>query len=98
MLNQTLLRLMGHRNLVELQEEFTRGTLMLDLHDCDEDIKAEDDEELHFSYGRAKFSLKDLLNPFVKTLKLRSDVFPVKRTLANTENNLDLNTTAKKAE
>ena len=89
---------MGHRNLVELQEEFTRGTLMLDLHDCDEDVKSEEEEEMHFSYGRAKFSLKDLLNPFVKTLKLRSDVFPVKRTLANTENNLDLNTTARKAE
>ena len=57
---------MGHRNLVELQEEFTRGTLMLDLHDCDEDVKSEEEEEMHFSYGRAKFSLKDLLNTTVR--------------------------------
>ena len=61
---------MGERNLVELQEQITRGTLKLDLHDCDEDVKAEDDEEIHFSYGRAKFSIKDLLNPYVKRLKL----------------------------
>ena len=55
-------------------------------------------ENPKFSFGLAKFHLKDLLNPHCSNMKLRSDVFPVKRALLNNENNLDLNTTARKEE
>jgi len=67
----------------------------LELHDCDEEIKADDP---YFGYGKAKFSLKDLLNPYCKQLKLWSDVYPVKRTLLNMDSNLNLNATARKSE
>lgn len=73
--------------------------LKIELHDCDEFVKLDpEDEPPVFSYGCAKFSLKDLLSIYVNNMKLRSDVFPVKKALINTENNLDLNTTARKAE
>lgn len=55
-------------------------------------------ENPKFSFGLAKFHLKDLLNPHCSNMKMRSDVFPVKRALLNNENNLDLNTTARKEE
>lgn len=40
----------------------------------------------------------DFLRPRVRELKLRSDVFPLKREQLDRTNMLDLNTTAKKAE
>ena len=51
-----------------------------------------------FSVGQASFTLKDFLRPFTKELKLRSDVFPVKRAYVDQTTNLDLNKTAKKSE
>jgi len=69
--------------------------LKIEIHDSDEMKKLEDDK---FNYGVAKFTLKDMLNPFCKNLKLWSDVYPVKRALLNTENELNLNATAWKLE
>ena len=51
-----------------------------------------------FSCGRAKFTLRDFLRPNCLELKLRSDVFPLKRDLVDNSQNLDLNTTARKNE
>jgi len=51
-----------------------------------------------FSYGVAKFALMDFLRPRVRELKLRSDVFPLKREQLDRTKILDLNTTARKAE
>lgn len=51
-----------------------------------------------FSAGRAKFTLRDFLRPNCLELKLRSDIFPLKRDEVDNTKNLDLNTTAKKNE
>ena len=48
--------------------------------------------------GQASFTLKDFLRPFTKELKLRSDVFPLKRTAVDNTENLNLNKTARKNE
>lgn len=89
--------LTGGKDPTEFSEQLASKTCDLELHDCDEEVK-EGNEVPKFSYGRAKFHFKDLLNPHCSNMKLRSDVFPVKRALENNENNLDLNTTARKAE
>ena len=68
------------------------------LHDNDEYAKVGDDEDQTFSVGVAKFTLKDFLRPFTSELKLRSDVFPLKRATVDQTENLDLNKTAKKNE
>jgi hypothetical protein len=70
----------------------------VDLHDSDEYVAPEDEKDAKFSYGQAQFTFKDFLRPFCKELKLRSDVFPVKRAIQDNTMNLDLNTTAKKGE
>lgn len=91
--------LVGQKDPAEFAEQLSSKTLDLELHDCDEEIKEEDkDDPPNFSYGLAKFHLNDLLNSYCFNMKLRSDVFPVKRELANNENNLNLNTTARKEE
>jgi hypothetical protein len=64
------------------------------LHDCDEYTQ----EEAKFSVGQASFTFKDFLRPFCRELKLRSDVFPMKREEIDKTQNLDLNTTARKNE
>ena len=66
------------------------------LHDCDEFVNA--DSDATFSVGQAKFTFKDFLRPFCRELKLRSDVFPMKRVEADNSQNLNLNTTARKNE
>ena len=53
----------------------------VELHDCDEYMAGEEEKSAKFSIGCAKFVLKDLLRPNCKELKLRSDVFPLKREL-----------------
>lgn len=60
------------------------------------DIEIE--EEPKFSHGQAQFTFRDLLRPNVKELKLRAEVFPKKKAAVTSINNLDLNTTAKKAD
>lgn len=69
------------------------------MHDCDEYVTSKEDEkDAKFSYGCAKFNFKDLLRPNCKELKLRSEIFPVKRELVDNTQNIDLNTTARKNE
>lgn len=70
----------------------------VELHDCDEYVNKEDEKDARFSYGCATFTLKDFLRPNCKELKLRSDIFPVKKELIDNTMNIDLNTTAKKNE
>ena len=70
----------------------------IELHDCDEYVAPEDEKDAKFSFGCAKFTLKDFLRPNCKELKLRSDIFPVKKELIDNTHNIDLNTTARKNE
>lgn len=65
------------------------------LHDCDE-YMAEADSDACFAVGQAQFSFRDFLRPFCKELKLRSDVFPMKKIVPDNTTVLDLNTTAKR--
>ena len=73
--------------------------ISVELHDCDEYIEnKEDAANAKFSAGRAKFTFRDFLRSNCMELKLRSDVFPLKRDEVDNTNNLDLNTTARKNE
>ena len=58
----------------------------------------EDEKDAKFPIGCAKFTLKDFLRPNCRDLKLRSDIFPVKKEVMDNTQNLDLNTTARKNE
>ena len=66
------------------------------LHDNDEYVSK--DTEINFSVGQASFTFKDFLRHYCRELKLRADVFPMKRVEVDNTRNLDLNTTAKKNE
>jgi len=90
--------LLGAHDPVLLRELLATHLITVDLHDCDEYVAPEDEKEAKFSIGQAKFTFKDLLRPNCKDVKLRSDVFPVKRELQDNTQNLDLNTTARKGE
>ena len=90
--------LLGLHDPVMLKELLATHVVKVDLHDCDEYVPPEDEKDAKFSIGQAKYTFKDLLRPNCKELKLRSDVFPVKRELQDNTQNLDLNTTAKKGE
>ena len=90
--------LIGLHDPVMLRELLATQLVKVDLHDCDEYVPAEDEKEAKFSIGQATYTFKDLLRPNCRELKLRSDVFPVKRELQDNTKNLDLNTTAKKGE
>jgi hypothetical protein len=77
----------------------TSAVTRVELHDCDEYIKRKEDAEAAiFSAGKAKFTFRDFLRKNVLELKLRSDVFPLKRDEVDNTQNLDLNTTARKGE
>jgi hypothetical protein len=54
--------------------------------------------EATFSQGQATLTFKDFLSPYCRNLKLRSDVFPMKKVEIDNTNNLDLNTTARRGE
>jgi hypothetical protein len=72
--------LVGLIDQIEMRELLSSRFLRVDLHDCDEYLNDPSDEErITFTYGQAKFSIKDFLKPHVRSLKLRSDVFPMKR-------------------
>lgn len=90
--------LVGLIEPVQLKELLSTQLLRVILHDNDEYAKVGDDEDQTFSVGVAKFTLKDFLRPFTSELKLRSDVFPLKRATVDQTENLDLNKTAKKNE
>lgn len=89
----------GHLDYVLLREMLATKIVSVELHDCDEYIEnKEDAENAKFSAGRAKFTFRDFLRVNCLELKLRSDVFPLKRDEVDNTNNLDLNTTARKNE
>lgn len=72
--------LIGNLDHVQLREMLATKIVEVELHDCDEYIQNKEDEEnAKFSAGKAKFSLRDFLRPYTLELKLRSDVFPLKR-------------------
>ena len=82
-----------------LKEKLATQIVGVELHDCDEYMADKEDEAVaKFSCGRAKFTLRDFLRPNCLELKLRSDVFPLKRDEVDNSQNLDLNTTARKNE
>jgi hypothetical protein len=64
------------------------------LHDCEEYVSA--DSDATFAVGLAQFSFRDFLRPHCREIKLRSDVFPMKKIVPDNTNVLDLNTTARK--
>ena len=65
---------------VLLKEMLATTIVSVELHDCDEYVKNKEDEEIAiFSAGRAKFTFRDFLRKNCLQLKLRSDVFPLKR-------------------
>jgi len=91
--------LLGHLDYVLLREMLATQIVSVELHDCDEYIEnKEDAANAKFSAGRAKFTFRDFLRSNCLELKLRSDVFPLKRDEVDNTNNLDLNTTARKNE
>ena len=91
--------LVGHLDHVLLKEMLATQIVSVELHDCDEFLENKEDEEMaKFSTGRAKFTLRDFLRSNCLELKLRSDVFPLKRDEVDNSKNLDLNTTARKNE
>lgn len=73
--------LLGIHDPVLLREKLATHLVKVDLHDCDEYVPIEDEKDAKFSIGQATFTFKDLLRPNCKDVKLRSDVFPVKREL-----------------
>lgn len=82
-----------------MREMLATKIVAVELHDCDEYIKNKEDAEVAiFSAGRAKFTFRDFLRKNVLELKLRSDIFPLKRDEVDNTQNLDLNTTARKGE
>ena len=84
---------------VLLKEHLATKVVGVELHDNDEYMDSKEDEaNAKFSMGKAKFTLRDFLRPNCLELKLRSDVFPLKRDLVDNSQNLDLNTTARKNE
>ena len=88
--------LVGKYDSVAFKEMLTTKLVRVYLHDCDEYMA--ETSEVKFSTGQATFTFKDFLRPFCHELKLRSDVFPMKREEIDNTQNLDLNTTAKKNE
>lgn len=63
-----------------MKEMLATSIVAVELHDCDEYVKNKEDEEVAiFSAGRAKFTFRDFLRKNCLQLKLRSDVFPLKR-------------------
>ena len=88
--------LVGRHDPVQFKEMLATKLVRVYLHDCDEYVT--EDSDAVFSVGQASFTFKDFLRPFCHELKLRSDVFPMKRPEVDNTQNLDLNTTARKNE
>jgi len=97
--NQKHVFLLGDLDYVQLKEMLATNIVSVELHDNDEYMDDKEDEaNAIFSAGKAKFTFRDFLRPNCLQLKLRSDVFPLKRDLVDNTQNLDLNTTARKGE
>ena len=88
--------MVGKHDPVQFKEMLATKLVRIKLHDCDEFVTEESDAV--FSVGQASFTFKDFLRPYCHELKLRSDVFPMKRPEVDNTQNLDLNTTARKNE
>ena len=71
--------LVGLQDPVLFKELLVTQQVRVELHDCDEFVPPEDEKEAKFSIGCAKYTFKDFLRPNLKELKLRSDVYPVKK-------------------
>jgi hypothetical protein len=97
--NQKHVFLLGDLDYVQLKEMLATNIVSVELHDNDEYMEDKEDEaNAIFSAGKAKFTFRDFLRSNCLQLKLRSDVFPLKRDLVDNTQNLDLNTTARKGE
>ena len=69
--------LLGKQNdPVQLKEMLATKVVKVYLHDNDQYTQQEEGRE--FSKGVAKFTLRDLLRPFCREVKLRSEVYPCK--------------------
>ena len=88
--------LVGRHDPVKFRELLATTNMRVVIHDYDEYVS--EDADQNFSTGVANFTLKDLLRPYCRELKLRSDVFPRKRQEVDNTQNLDLNSTARKNE
>lgn len=88
--------LLGSSDTASLKEQLATKLVNVYLHDCDEFVSA--DSDATFSVGLAQFNFRDFLRPFCRELKLRSDVFPMKKVEPDNSTNLNLNTTARKNE
>lgn len=76
--------LVGDLDHVQLREMLATNIVSVELHDNDEYMEDKEDEaNAIFSAGRAKFTFRDFLRPNCLQLKLRSDVFPLKRDLVD---------------
>jgi len=89
--------LIGTLDPVILKEMLATRQVEVYLHDCEETVNKKS-EERTFSKGAAQFTFRDFLRPFCREMKLRSDVFPVKKAEIDNKNNLNLNNTAKNLE
>ena len=88
--------LVGKHDPVLLKEMLATRVIRIYLHDSDEYNDSGD--EIYFSMGQCQFTFKDFLRHYCHELKLRADVFPMKRVAVDNTKNLDLNTSAKKGE
>ena len=88
--------LIGKHDPVQFKELLATTLVKVVLHDCDE--YTADDADQVFSVGVASFTFKDFLRPFCNELKLRSDVYPMKKPIIDNTENLNLNETARKNE
>lgn len=92
--NQKHVFFIGETDATQMKELLATKLVKVFLHDCDEYVK--DGAEATFPIGQAQFTFKDFLRPFCRELRLRSDVFPLKKEIIDTTNQLDLNTTARR--
>ena len=88
--------LVGKHDPAMLKEMLSTKCVRVFVHNNDEFVN--NDDEIYFSMGQAQFSFKDFMRPYCKELKLRSDVFPMKRKAVDNTHILDLNTSARKGE
>jgi len=86
----------GKHDPVLLKEMLATRLVRVYLHDCDEFVS--EDTDVKFSVGQSQFTFKDFLRHYCRELKLRADIFPMKRVEVHNTQNLDLNTTARKNE
>ena len=84
----------GLNDPTQIKEMLATKLVKVYLHDCDEYVS--EGAEVSFPVGQAQFTFRDFLRPFQRDIKLRSDVFPMKKSIIDTTNQLDLNTTARR--